>query len=131
MCRILVLSNSVTNYWYFYPPISIAQLLHTFGFVSYLHDLYFDCFQTTKRHSYNSCSIHKLIFSSFHEAVYPVGVTTNRSCFTRIIGHKSLTVHRICTKFDTSICLWTTVLCAKVQGDWSTHLYFIVIFASV
>ena len=28
-------------------------------------------------------------------------MTTNRSCFTRIIGHKSLTVHPIYTKFDT------------------------------
>ena len=34
--------------------------------------------------------------------VYPVGVTTNLSCFMRIIGHKYLTVHRICTKFDTT-----------------------------
>ena len=69
------------NYWYFYSQISFVQLLHTLGFVSYLRDLYFDCFQTTKRHSYNSCSIHNPIFSSFHEAVYPVGITTNRSFF--------------------------------------------------
>ena len=99
--------------------------------MSYLHDLYFDCFQTTKRHSYNSCSIHKPIFSSFHAAVYPVDVTTNRSCVTRIIGHKSLTVHRICTKCDTRIRLWTPFLCAKFQGDQSTCLRFIAIFASV
>ena len=92
--------------------------------MSYLHDLYFDCFQTIKRNSYNSCSIHKPIFSSFHGAVYPVGVTTNRSCFTRIIGHNSLTVHRICTKFDTRIRLWTPFLCAKFQGDRSTAFAF-------
>ena len=42
------------NSWYFYSRISIAQLLHTFGFMSYFRDLYFDCFQTLKRHSYNS-----------------------------------------------------------------------------
>ena len=96
-----------------------------------LHDLYFDCFQTTKRHSYNSCSIHKPIFSSFHEAVYPVGVTTNQSCFTRIFGHKPLTVHQVCTKIDTRICLWIPFLCAKFQGDRSTRLHFIAIFASV
>ena len=107
------------NCWNFYSQISIAQLLHTFGFVSYLHDLYFDCFQTTKRHSYNNCSIHKTIFSSFHEAVYPVGVTTNRFCFTQIIGHKSLTVQQVCTKCDTRIRLWTPFLCAKCQGDRS------------
>ena len=27
-----------------------------------------------------------MIFNSFHEAVYPIGVTTNRSCFARIIA---------------------------------------------
>ena len=58
-------------------------------------------------------------------------MTTNRSCFTRIIGHKSLTVHPIYTKFDTRICLWTPFLCAKFQGDWSIDLRFIAIFASV
>ena len=72
-----------------------------------------------------------MIFNSFHEAVYPVGMTTNRSCFTRIIGHKSLTVHRICTKFDARIHLWTAFLCAKFQGHWSTRLHFVAIFASV
>ena len=58
-------------------------------------------------------------------------MTTNWSCFVRIIGHKSLTVHRICTKFDTRICLWTPFLCAKFQGNWNTTLGFIAIFASV
>ena len=58
-------------------------------------------------------------------------MTTNRSCFTRIIGHKSSTVHPIYTKFDTMIRLWTPFLCAKFQGNRSTRLRFIVIFASV
>ena len=40
----------------------------------------------------------------------------------QIIGHKSLTVYRICTKFEISIRLWTAFLCAKFQGDWSTCL---------
>ena len=62
---------------------------------------------------------------------YSVGVTTNRSCFMQIIGHKSLTVHRICTKLDTRICLWTAFLCATFKGDRSTRLGFIAIFASV
>ena len=101
------------------------------GFVSYLHGLYLDFFQTTKRHSYDGYSIYIAIFNSFHEAVYPVGVTTNRSCFMRIIGHNSQTIHRICTKFDTRIGLWTPFLCTKLQGDRSTCSHFIAIFASV
>ena len=99
--------------------------------MSYLRSLYLDSFQTTKRHSYDGYSIYIAIFNSFHEAVYPVGVTTNRSCFTRIIGHNSCTIHRICTKFDARICLWTPFLCAKFQGDRSTRLLVIAIFASV
>ena len=99
--------------------------------MSYLRGLYLDSFQTTKRHSYDGYSIYIAIFNSFHEAVYPVGVTTNRSCFTRIIGHNSLTINRICTKFDARIRLWTPFLCAKFQGDWSTRLLVIAIFASV
>ena len=99
--------------------------------MSYLHGLYLDSFQTTKRHSYNGYSIYIAIFNLFLEAVYPVGVTTNRSCCTRIIGHNSRTIHRFCTKFDARICLWTPVLCAKCQGDRSTRLCFIAIFASV
>ena len=49
----------------------------------------------------------------------------------QIIGHKSLTVHQICTKFDTRIHLWTPYLCAKFQGNRSTCLCFIAMFASV
>ena len=99
--------------------------------MSYLRGLYLDSFQTTKRHSYDGYSIYIAIFNSFHEVVYPVGVTTNRSCFTRIIGHNSQTIHRICTKCDARIRLWTPLLCAKFQGDRSTRLRFIAIFASV
>ena len=101
------------------------------GFVSYLHGFYLDSFQTTKSHSYDGYSIYIAIFNSFHEAVYPVGVTTNRSCFTRIIGHNSRTIHRMCTNVDARIRLWTPFLCAKFQGDRSTRLRFIAIFASV
>ena len=99
--------------------------------MSYLRGLYLDSFQTTKRHSYDGYSIYIAIFNSFHVAVYPVGVTTNRSCFTRIIDHNSLTIHRICTKFDARIRLWTPFPCAKFQGDRSTRLLFTAIFASV
>ena len=99
--------------------------------MSYLHGLYLDSFQTTKRHSYDGYSIYIAIFNAFHEAVYPVGVTTNRSCFTRIISHNSLSIHRICTKFDARICRWTPFLCAKFHGDRSTRLLVIAIFASV
>ena len=95
------------------------------GFVSYLRGLYLDSFQTTKRHSYDGYSIYIAIFNSIHEAVYPVGVTTNRSCFTRIIGHNSLTIYRICTKCDAMIRLWTPFQCAKFQGDRSTCSRFI------
>ena len=72
-----------------------------------------------------------MIFNLFHVAVYPVGVTTNRSYFMQIICHKSLTVHPIYTKFDTMIHLWTPFLCAEYQGDRSTCLRFIAIYASV
>ena len=99
--------------------------------MSYLHDLYLDSSQTTKRHFYDGYSIYIEIFNSFHEAICPVGVTTNRSCFTRINGHNSRTIHRICTTFDARIRLWAPFLCAKFQGDRSMCLRFIATFASV
>ena len=37
----------------------------------------------------------------------------------------------MCTKCDARMRLWTPFLCAKFQGDWSTSLRFIAIFASV
>ena len=99
--------------------------------MSYLHGRYLDSFRTTKRHSYDGYSIYIAIFNSFHEAVYPVGVTTNRYCITQIIGHNFRTIHWICTKFDARIRLWTSFLCAKFQGDWSMHLRLMAICASV
>ena len=66
--------------------------------MSYLHGLYLDSFQTTKRHSYDGYSIYISIFNSFFQGVYPVGVTNLRPYFTHIIGHNSVYVHRIPTK---------------------------------
>ena len=40
-------------------------------------------------------------------------------------------MHRISTKFDARIRLWTPFLCAKFHGDRSTRLLLIAIFASV
>ena len=37
----------------------------------------------------------------------------------------------MCTKFGARIRLWTPFLCAKFQGDRSTRLLVIAIFASV
>ena len=99
--------------------------------MSYLHGFYLDSFQTTKRHSYDGYSIYIAIFNSFHEAVYPVSVTTNRSCFTRIIGHNSCTIHRNYIKFDARMRRWTPIRCAKFHGDRSTRLLVIAIFSSV
>ena len=72
-------------------------------------------------------SIYIAIFNSFHEAVYPVDVITNRSCCMRIIGHNTRTIHRICTECDARIRLWTPFLCAKFQGDRSTRSRYITI----
>ena len=66
--------------------------------MSYLHDLYLDSFQTTKKHSYDGYSIYISIFNSFLQGVYPVGVTDLRPYFTHIFGHNSVNVHRIPTK---------------------------------
>ena len=49
----------------------------------------------------------------------------------RIIGHNSCIIHQICTKFDVRIRLWPPLPCAKLQGDRSTRLLVIAIFASV
>ena len=99
--------------------------------MSYLHGLYLDSFHATKRHSYNGYPIYIAIFNSFHEAVYSVGMTTNRFCFMQIISYNSRTIHRIHTKFDARIRLWVSFLCAKCQGDRNTCLHFIAIFISV
>jgi len=60
-------------------------ILTQVGFASYLQGIFLDSFQTMKRHSYDSYSIY-VKFNSFLEVVYPVGVTTNRSCFMQTIG---------------------------------------------
>ena len=88
-----------------------------------------DSFQTTKRHYYDSYSIYIAIFSSFLQAVYPVGVTDLRPYFTQIIGHNSVNVHRIPTKLGTEIRLNEPFKCAKFQPDWNTHSCFISDFA--
>ena len=80
-------------------------------------------------HSYANYSIYIAIFSSFREAVYPVGVTDLRSYFTQIIGHNSVNVHRIPTKSCTEIRLNEPCQCAKFQPDWSTNLCFMADFA--
>ena len=97
--------------------------------MSYLDDLLLDSFQTTKRHSYDSYSIYIAIYSSFLQAVYPVGVTDLRPNFTQIIGHNSVNVHRVPTKLGTEIPLNEPFTCAKFQPDWSMHLCFMANFA--
>ena len=82
-----------------------------------------------KRHSYDSYSICIAIFSSFLQAVYPVGVKDLRPYFTQIIGHNSVNVHRIPTKHDTEICFNEPFKCTKFQPDWSTNSRFMADFA--
>ena len=71
----------------------------------YLDGLYLDSFQTTQRHSYDGYATYIVIFSSFLQGVYPVGVTDFRPYFTQIIGHNSVNVHQIPTKGGTEIRL--------------------------
>ena len=97
--------------------------------MSYLDGLYLDSFQTTKRHSHDGYSIYIAIFSSFLQAVYPVGVTDLRPYFTQINGHNSVNVHRIPTKRGTEIRLNEPFKCTKFQSDWSTHSRFMADFA--
>jgi len=82
-------------------------------------------------HSYYVYSIYIPSYNSFLETVYPVGVTTNRSCFTRRISHNSRNLYRICTKVGTEIPFNVPVLCTKFQLDPSMRLRFIAIFLSV
>ena len=51
--------------------------MHLSALLQFAFSTDFDSFQTTKRHSYDGYYIYIAIFNSFHEAVYPVGVTTN------------------------------------------------------
>ena len=91
--------------------------------MSYLHDLYLNSFQTTKRHSYDGYSIYITTFNSFLQGVYPVGVTDLQPYFMHIIGHNSVNFHRIPTKVGTEIRL-NEFKCAKFQPYPSTHSCF-------
>jgi len=59
-----------------------------------------------------------------------VGVTTNRSCFTRI-SHNSGNLYWICTKVDMEIPFNVPVLGTKFHLDPSMCSHFIAIFLSV
>ena len=97
--------------------------------MSYLHGLYLDSFQTTKRHSYDGYSIYISIFNSFFQGVYPVGMTDLQPYFMQIIGHNSMNGHRIPTKGGTEICLNEPFKCAKFQPNPNTHSCFMADFA--
>ena len=89
--------------------------------MSYLHGLYLDSFQTTKRHSYDGYSIYIVLFNSFLQGVYPVSVTEVRPYCTQVIGHNSVNVNWISTKLGTANCFNEPFKCAKFQPDWSMH----------
>ena len=80
---------------------------------------------------FNSSPIHPSIFSFFPYAVYPVSVTTYWCYFSCIIAHNSLPVYRIPAKAGTEMCLYTPLLCAKVQSNRIWRSRFIAVFVSV
>ena len=82
------LNSCSTTTWIFYLQIWSCGF-DTGWVLSYLHGLFLDSFQTTQRHSFCVYSIYMPIFNSFLEAVYPVAVTTNQSCFMWTISHNS------------------------------------------
>ena len=86
-------------------------------------------FKPQKKHSYDSYSIYIAIFSSFLQVVYPVGVTDLRPYFTQIIGHNSVKIYWIPTKFGTEIRLNEPFKCANFQPYWSTNSCFMADFA--
>ena len=96
--------------------------------MSYLHGLYLNSFQTTKRDSYDGYSIYISIFNSFLHGVYPVGMTDLRPYFMHVIGNKSVNVHRIPTKVGTEIRLTEPFKCAKFQPYPSTYSCFMADF---
>ena len=104
----------------------LSTVWYRLGFVSYLHSLYLDSFQTTKRHSYEGYSIYIAILSSFLLGVYPVDVTDLQPYYTPTICHNSMNNHWIPTKLGTANSCNTLFECAKFQLNWSTHLYFMV-----
>ena len=97
--------------------------------MSYLHGLYLDSLQTTKRHSYDGSSIYILIFNSFLQVVYPVGVTDLRPYFTHLIGNNTVNIHKIPTKVGTEILINEPFKCAKFQPGCSTYSCFMADFA--
>ena len=74
------------------------------------------------------------IFNSFLEAVYPVGVKTNRSCFMQPISHNSGNHWQICTKvgmeiyFNAPVCVPS--FSCKFDSSMLSH-FIIAIFLSV
>jgi len=86
---------SITG-WIFYSQ-------HHLVFVSYLHGLSPDFFQTTKRHLYNDYSTYMPSFIQFLPAIFPVGVTDLRSFLRKKINHNSINFNRILTKIATEM----------------------------
>ena len=98
--------------------------------MSYLHGLYLNSFQITKRHSYDGYSIYISIYNSFFQGVYPVGVTDLQPLFYANNWSYSVNVHRIPTKVGTEIRLNESFKCAKFQPDLSTHSCFMADFVT-
>ena len=95
------------------------------GFVSYLSDLSFDSFQTTKRHSYDGYSIYMPSFNQFLPMVYPVGVIDLRPLFTQKSNHNSVNLYQIPTKIGKKMRFTKALMCIKFQLNLSMHLSFI------
>jgi len=100
---------------------SIAQFLPRLYLASNLCCVLLNLFQTTKRHPSDVEPSYIPIFRSIKSAVYPVGWSTDRSLFTRIIVYNYKDLGRIFTNFGTYIRLWLPCTCAKFQLDWSMH----------
>ena len=62
------------------------------------------------------------MFSFLPCVVYSVGVTTYLCYFSWIIENNFASVYRIL------MCLYTTFLCTKFQGNWITCFHFMVTF---
>ena len=56
-------------------------------------------------------------------------MTDLRPYFMQIIGHNTVTVHRIPSKLGTELHLNEPCKCAKFQPYWSMHSCFMVAFA--
>jgi len=61
-------------------------------------------------------------FESFLEAVYPVGVKKNQSCFTHTISHNSVNLHWISTNVGSKIYFDESFMGAKFQHN-QTYIY--------